>query len=169
MFIETTLFKFGGILKYFVLATIKLVAFYNSKNRMMLTKKTIFLDFHPDAPKPKRAENKLNEPKVRRRQSHSARKNQNKTSVDPLAWQLNWMQTFDSVKRESNDRIDAEVKRSLEKESEINRLSAKLELSKEKIRKRNEQIPRLFKLLSKRKTTIRQLKKKLKEAAKKKM
>lgn len=135
----------------------------------MTTKKTKFLDFHPEAPKPPRAEKctKVRQPRKPRQPRQPL--NQNQPNFDAFTWQLEWINSYDALKKESNEKIEHERKRCIEKESVINTLKENLVASKEKIRERNEQIPRLIGILDKRKQKIRELKVKLKEIKKKQL
>lgn len=79
----------------------------------------MFLDYHPDMPKPPQLKKNPREPKVPRLRPPPNQHNRNDASFDSVAWQIQWMNTYDDLRKQSNQRIEEETKKSATHEDKI--------------------------------------------------
>lgn len=126
-----------------------------------MLKKTQFLDYHPEAPRlPPRQKLPPKNAKIHRpRQNVEVKQNE----VIPFDWQINWIHSYDELRKQTNDRIEKEKQLNHEKDEAIKKLKDEMTAEKEKLFEKNK---RIKKKLEKREQKIRELKSKMKQIEK---
>lgn len=123
-----------------------------------MLKKTQFLDYHPEAPRlPPREKLPPKNAKI-----YGPRQNVkvNQNEVIPFDWQVNWINSYDELRKQTNDQIEKEKKLIHEKDEAIKKLKDQMTAEKEKLCEKNK---RIKKKLEKREQKIRELKSKMKQ------